>query len=97
MTFVIFHRYFILFTDDANLFHCDITLNELIRRTNTELDKLHVWFAVNTLSINVTKTNYMMFENCKLNTSISIKINKKALDRVKVTKWLGILIDDKLT
>ena len=97
MTFVIFHRYFILLTDDANLFHCDSNLNELIRRTNTELDELHVWFGVNTLSINVTKTDYMMFGNRKLNTSISIKINKEALDKVEVTKWVGILIDDKLT
>ena len=48
------------------------------------------------LSINVTKTNYM-FENRKLNTSISIKINKEALGGVEVTKCLGILIDDKLT
>ena len=71
---------FILFVDDTNLFYCDCNLNELIRRTNTDLDKLHVWFAVNRLSINVTKTNYMMFGNRKLNTSISIKINKEALE-----------------
>ena len=51
---------FILFADDTNLFYCDRNLNELIRRTNTELDKLHVWCAVNRLSINVTKINYMM-------------------------------------
>ena len=74
---------FILFADETNLFYCDSNLNELIQRTNTELDKLHVWFAVNRLSLNVTKTNYMMFGNRKLNTSISIKMNKEALDRVK--------------
>ena len=39
----------------------------------------------------------MMFGNRQLNTSISIKINKEALDRVEVTTFLGILIDDKLT
>ena len=74
---------FILFADETNLFYCDSNLNELIQRTNTELDKLHVWFAVNRLSLNVTKTNYMMFGNHTLNTSISIKVNKEALDRVK--------------
>ena len=44
---------FILFADDTNLFYYDSNLNELIQRTNTELGKLHVWFAVNRLSIYV--------------------------------------------
>ena len=87
---------FILFADDTNLFYCDSNSNELNRRTNTELSKLHVWFVVNRLSVNVTKTNYMMFGNFKLNNSISIKINKEALDKVEVTTCLGILISDKL-
>ena len=86
---------FILFADDTNLFCCD--LDELIRKTNAELDKLHVWFAVNRLSLNVTKTNYIMFENRKLNTCISIKINVQEINRVEVVNFLGILIDDKLT
>ena len=60
------------------------------------MDKLLVWFAVNRLSINITKTNCMVFGNRKLNTIIFIKINKEALDIVEVTKCLGILIDDKL-
>ena len=85
-----------LFADDTNLFYCDSNLNELIRWTNTEMDKLLVWFAVNRLSINITKTNCMVFGNRKLNTIIFIKINKEALDIVEVTKCLGILIDDKL-
>ena len=88
---------FILFADDTNLFYCDCDLDELIRKTNAELDKLHVWFAVNRLSLNVTKTNYIMFENRKLNTCISIKINVQEINRVEVVNFLGILIDDKLT
>ena len=39
----------------------------------------------------------MMFGNRKLNTSISININKEALERVEVTKFLSILTDEKLT
>ena len=87
------YHYYLSFT----LIVTDSNLNELIRWTNTGMDKLHVLFAVNRLSISVTKTNYMIFGNRKMNTSIFIKINKKALDRVEVTKCLGILIDDKLT
>ena len=31
-------------------------INELIRQTNAELNKLNVWFSVNRLSLNITKT-----------------------------------------
>ena len=39
----------------------------------------------------------MMFGNRKLNTSIFIKSIKEALNRVEVTQFLDILIDDMLT
>ena len=50
---------FILFADDTNLLCCHSDLNELVRMTNAGLDQIHVWFSVNRLSLNVTKTNYM--------------------------------------
>ena len=48
---------FILCVDDTNMFYCNNDINELIRQTNAELDKLNVWFSVNILSLNITKTN----------------------------------------
>ena len=38
------------------------TLCECISR---ELDKLHVWLSVNKLSLNVDKTNFILFGNRK--------------------------------
>ena len=64
---------FILFADDTNMFYCNNDINELIRQTNAELDKLNVWFSVNRLSLNISKTNYMIFGNCALKTSLFIK------------------------
>ena len=52
---------YILFADDTNLLCCHSDLNELVRMTNAGLDQLQVWFSVNRLSLNVTKTNYMFF------------------------------------
>ena len=88
---------FILFADDTNVFYCNNDINELIRQTNTEFDKLNVLFSVNRLSLNIAKTNYTIFGNCALKTSLSIKINKVTINRVKATTFLGTLIDDKLT
>ena len=61
-----------------------------------ELQKLHVWFSVNRLSLNVAKTNYMLFTNCCINSNIDIKIDDKSFDRVYSSKFLGVLIDHKL-
>ena len=53
---------FILFADDTNIFfsHKDpIFLMELV---DTELQKLSCWFQANKLSINVKKSNYIIFK-----------------------------------
>ena len=87
---------FILFADDTTLLCCHSDLNELVRMINAGLDQLQVWFSVNRLSLNVRKTNYMFFENLKLTVDISVNMNKETLNRVNVTKSLGVMIDDKL-
>ena len=57
-----------------------------------------LWFAVNKLSLNVSKTNYMIFGNEKMdnNMNISVRINGISIDRVYNTTLLGVMIDDKL-
>ena len=87
---------FILFADDTNILCCDRDLNELVMMINNGLEQLQVWFSVNRLSLNVTKTNYMIFGNRKLTADISVKINKEIINRVNATTLLGVMIDDKL-
>ena len=77
MIFVIFT--FILFADDTNMFCCESNINELVRLTKDELNKLHTWFAVNRLYLNVSKTNYMIFGNCIVMTPISLQIHYEKL------------------
>ena len=52
---------FIIFTDDTNIFYLDDDPLSTINITNEELDKLAMWFSVNKLSLNITKSNYMVF------------------------------------
>ena len=52
---------FVLFAEDTNVFYCNNDINEIIRKTNSELDKLNMWFSVNRLSLSITKKNYMIF------------------------------------
>ena len=51
----------ILFADDTNLFISEkdpATLNNIL---NSELNKLSSWFAANKLSLNISKTKFMVF------------------------------------
>ena len=52
---------------------------------NNELKKLEVWFSVNKLSLNVLKTNYMLFSKCKKTENMEIYMNNSGISRVKVT------------
>ena len=55
-------------------------------RFNKYFNMLHTWFAVNRLSLNVSKTNYLIFVNRCVKTHI-----------VVITQLLVVLIDAKLT
>ena len=50
-----------LFADDTNSFHANSNISRLNETICCVLDKLCVWFAVNKLIVNVTKTNYILF------------------------------------
>ena len=63
----------------------------------SELKKLDAWFKVNKLSLNVSKTNYMVFGKTKgVSDNCHININDVELEQVSSTKFLGIYIDNKL-
>ena len=42
-------------------YHANSHISRLNERICCELEKLYVWFAVNKLTVNITKTNYMLF------------------------------------
>ena len=63
---------------------------------NCELDKLYIWFSVNKLSLNVSKTNYLVFVNHKINCDLDIQIHNGQITRVSKTKFFGVLIDTNI-
>ncbi len=48
----------IVFADDTNLFHSGDNLSQVCETVTTELGKLHSWFQVNKLSLNIAKLFY---------------------------------------
>ena len=54
---------FILFADDSNIFFTHPNPNIIADVVNNELLSVLEWINANKLSLNVTKTNYMLFSN----------------------------------
>ena len=62
------------------------------------LNKLFLWLNINRLSLNIDKTNFLIFHpfNKPMKNRITIKINKQGNSGKKI-KYLGILIDSTLS
>ena len=83
----------IVFADDTNFFYSGDNLSQVCE---TELGKLHSWFQVNKLSLNIAKTNFMIFGNKQCEDNHVVSINGMNIKRVYVTKFLGVHIDSHL-
>ena len=87
---------YVLFADDTNIFCSEKKLVDLQVILNRELSKLYVWFSVNKLSLNLDKTNYILFQNRPPDNSLNLHINNINVPQVQSTKFLGIIIDEQI-
>ena len=64
---------------------------------NLELIKLNIWLQANKLTLNTTKTHYMVFDRGKKQSGNNLlTLNNKSIGYVKFTKFLGVIIDEQL-
>lgn len=78
---------FVLFADDTNVFSSHDDVPTLCKLLNNELQKLSVWCAVNKLSLNFKKTNYMIFDNRSVSSDVNVSIDGIYIERVYVTNF----------
>ena len=96
----------LLFADDTTFQLCSDNLENLFSIANTELNKAAIWFQSNKLTLNVSKTKYILFraknmhvnfENCEL------KIGTEVIERIgnncktKYFKFVGIHLDEHIS
>jgi len=67
-----------LYADDAALLHADSKLKSLKVKLNSELSALNDWFISNKLTLNLSKTKYMLIANKN-------KLTKKERKKFKLT------------
>ena len=86
----------ILFADDTCLFLSDKDPNQLKITLNNELDKISSWLTNNKLTLNVAKSNFILFygKHDKIK-DFNLTISGERLQNTSNCKYLGVLIDDK--
>lgn len=73
---------FILFVDDTNIFSAGETLQQLLWIFTQEMLQLKTWFDRNKLSLNLNKTTFTLFGNCKKDGGETLLINHDEVEQV---------------
>ena len=81
----------IMFTGTSSTFIKDMT---------TGLEQVSKWLHEHKLTLNVSKTNFMLLGTCRRLTrleDIQITLNGDFIERVKVYKYIGVVLDECLS
>ena len=88
-----------LFADDTSIFYSHSDPSCLQSILNEELQNFDVWLKCNKLSVNVKKTNYIVFKSRqkKLDYNFSLSFRNQSLKQSNVVKFLSVYLDEHLT
>ena len=88
----------ILFADDTTMFSMHKDIDSLIKIITKDMNILIDWFKANKLSLNLGKTNCMLFKpKHSKGRNIVLNFDSETLSSVSSTKFLGLIIDENLT
>ena len=85
------------FADDSTMTYSSEDLEKAIETTKAELNRILKWLDANKLIINLDKTELMLFTNKNRPEYISIDVRDHIIKEVTETKFLGVVIDNKLS
>jgi len=83
---------FHLFADDANLFYEHESLQQLQENINYGLINIHTWLCANKRSLNVEKSNFILFHPPRRSCRILLLILNYAISNWKENIALNILV-----
>ena len=89
---------FHLFADDSNLFYASKSLSGIESIINAELVHVKTWLAANKLSLNIAKSNFVIFHppQKKKTFNIRLSVNDKPLKEKPYFQYLGVMLDSHL-
>jgi len=89
-----------LFADDTSLTASNDNLDTLISNINSELPRVFDWLCANKLTLNLTKTKYIIFQpkqRLNYNINLPLILNNQYLDNSSSVTYLGVIIDSHLS
>ena len=89
----------LLFADDTSIFYSHSNAIQLFSILNEELRKVDAWMKSNRLSVNIKKTNYVIFKSKqkRFNANLSLYYDNNPLKKEQFIKFLGVYIDENLS
>ena len=84
-----------MFADDASVYASVKNIKDLIPAINNDLGIISDWFKANELSLNIEKTNYVVFTKIKC-LHIQLFLNNTEIEQKTCTKFLGVIVDENL-
>ena len=88
---------FVHFFDDTTVFSTSATFSSAVDKMNNGLKTVDEWLKTNRLSLNISKTSYMIFSDLKHLPHKEIKNREKPISKVSEAKFLEIYIDENLS
>ena len=85
-----------MFADDTSIVWSDASLELLVERANADLARLHDWFTLNGLELNVFKTAAVSFSSSGESMLGLLRFGGAQLQFVESTKFLGLTLDRAL-
>ena len=88
-----------MFADDTIIYNCSTDARALVEELNETLVSVNEWYISNRLTLNVSKSNIMFISNLINGDTLdnfSVSIGDVPINQTDVTKYLGVLIDNKL-
>ena len=86
------------FADDTSVFIKGNNLHEMSMKMNDNLRQITEWLQTNKLSLNIKKSNFMIFKPKRTcNTPVDIVMNNQRIEQVHSTKFLGVVLDCNLS
>ena len=87
----------LMYADDTTLY-CNINQTITAETINRELIKISQWLGANKLSLNVTKTKFMVFHASKKSVIYpELQINGNNIERVTQFIFLGLILESNLS
>jgi len=85
------------FADVTALLISDTDPTNLEKKTDIELNSVFNWLQKNKLTLNLSKTKTILFNNHNRLVTLNINCNNVPLEQVNSTKYLGTIVNSNLT